>query len=95
MTDAVRVVRMAAARVLLPAASELLESAVGEPFRQALDEHVAFQRVNLDRPWAHVNLGFYHLQMGKPDLAEADYRAALRIAPWSVEASTNLADLYR
>jgi tetratricopeptide (TPR) repeat protein len=64
-------------------------------FARALDEYVAAQRFNADRPEAHVNLGALHAVRNQPDAAIEAYRKALAIEPTFVAASINLADVQR
>ena len=52
-------------------------------------------RSTRDRPEAHLNLGLLNGRRGQPDLAEAEYRTALRLDPNFVPALANLADLER
>jgi len=60
-----------------------------------LEEYVAGQRFNADRPEAHVNLGSLYLLRGDAVGAEAAYRKAQAIDPAFVPAWVNLADLQR
>jgi Tfp pilus assembly protein PilF len=61
----------------------------------AVEEYIAVQKVNADRPEAHLNLGLLYAQRGSPVQAEAEYRKALQLDPGFVRAYVNLADLYR
>ena len=58
-------------------------------------EYVEAQLVNGDRAFAHVNIGLLALSRGDAATAQAAYHQALRVEPRSIQASVNLADLYR
>ena len=94
LSDPVRGVRLAAARVLAPAAVQL----PGEQrvtLNRALDEYRDAQLASADRAEAHLNLGVLHAQLGELDDAERAYRRALDLDPAFVPSYLNLADLYR
>jgi predicted CXXCH cytochrome family protein len=95
LLDPVRAVRLAAARAL----ADVPRGSLGEGERRALApalaELVAAERVNADRPEAHVNLAVLHERLGRPGDAEAALRTALRLAPDFVPALLGLADLLR
>lgn len=60
-----------------------------------MEEYIAAQQVNADRPEAHLNLGVLYAEPGQYAAAEAAYRTALRRQPKFVQAYVNLADLSR
>ncbi len=93
--DPIRLVRMTAARTLAGPGESRLDAAQLGQFTAALEEYVAAQRFNADRPEAHGNLGSLHAVRGDAAAAEAEYRAALAIDPLFVPAWVNLADLLR
>ena len=62
---------------------------------RAAREFVEAQELNADRPEARLTLGSFYARAGRNAEAEAEYKAALRIAPEFAPASVNLADLYR
>ncbi len=43
-------------------------------------KYIALQRANADRPEAHINLGLFYSERRDAVKAEAEYRAALRLA---------------
>jgi predicted CXXCH cytochrome family protein len=92
--DAVRDVRLEAARALADLRDRLAEAA-----RPALDrgvaEYVAAQQFDADRPEAHMNLGLLYLAQRRFGEAETALQAALDLDPRFVPASVNLADFYR
>ena len=93
--DPIRLVRMTAARTLAGPGESRLDAAQLGQFNAALEEYVAAQRFNADRPEAHGNLGSLHAVRSDVVAAEAEYRAALAIDPLFVPARVNLADLLR
>jgi Flp pilus assembly protein TadD len=62
---------------------------------RALEEYVAAQLFNADRPEGHANLGALHAERGELDRAEAAYRQGLDLSPQAVQLVINLADLSR
>jgi len=95
LDDPVRAVRIAAARALATVPAERIPADRRAAFDRALDEYLAVQRFNADRPESHANLGALHAERGEDGQAEAEYRRALELAPEAVQPAINLADLYR
>jgi predicted CXXCH cytochrome family protein len=95
LTDPVLAVRVEAAALLAAVPAAGLSADDRERFRRAAQEYFTVQRFNGDRPEGRVTLGAFFAQQGEPDKAEAEYRAAIRLAPRLVPAYVNLADLYR
>jgi predicted CXXCH cytochrome family protein len=93
--DSVRAVRIEVAAQL----AGVPETQMTEPqrtlFTRAIEDYIATQQNNAERPESHVNLGLLYAERGAAPEAEREYRAALRLAPDDVRASVNLADLYR
>jgi Flp pilus assembly protein TadD len=86
---------MQAARALAGDAEAGLPADARAAFARALDEYVAAQTYNADRPEAHANLGNLYVRRGDGERAVGEYRKAIDIDPTFVPAYANLADLYR
>jgi Tfp pilus assembly protein PilF len=95
LRDPVRAVRLEAASLLAGVPAEQLEAGQRDALERALNEYVEAQRLNADRPDGRMNLGSLYARQRRPDQAEAEFRAAMRIEPQFVPAYVNLADLYR
>jgi predicted CXXCH cytochrome family protein len=95
LSDSVRGVRIRAASLLAGAPAASVPPADRERFERAAAEFVAAQRLNADRPEARSMLGSFDAKRGLFAEAEAEYKAALRLAPQFVPAAINLVDLYR
>ncbi|MCK6370524.1 MAG: tetratricopeptide repeat protein, partial [Gammaproteobacteria bacterium] len=95
LRDPVRLVRMAAARGLVGEPQERLLGEEPAAFAAALEEWVAGQRFNADRPEALTNLGTLALERGAPRQAVFAFRRALALDPSFTQAAVNLADLHR
>jgi tetratricopeptide (TPR) repeat protein len=93
--DTVRSVRIDAAQALAGVPLENASAQERAALSRAIDEFLAAQLFNADRPEAHANLGTYYATTGQHERAEAELRKALAIDPAFVPASVNLADLYR
>ena len=95
LSDPVRGVRLRAADLLaaVPAANQ--PAGDRQAFDHAAAEFVAAQKLNADRPEARLTLGSFYARTGRSAEAEAEYKAALKIAPQFAPAAVNLADLYR
>jgi len=92
LADPVRGVRIEAARWL---AGLALQPAHQAAFGSALDEYLAAQRLNGDRPEAWDNIGTLRVDMGQRREAEQAFRQAMALAPDFAAAPLNLADLMR
>ncbi|MFO1303234.1 MAG: multiheme c-type cytochrome [Burkholderiales bacterium] len=93
--DPVRIVRMEAAQALAGDAEAGLPPEARAAFARALDEYVAAQTYNADRPEARVNLGNLYARRNDGERAIAEYRQAIAIDPTYVPAYANLADFHR
>jgi len=93
LRDPVRAVRVAAARALAGASVLDVDPAAGAAWQAALAEAIASERLNADRPEAHVNLALLRERLGDRRAAEDEFRAALRLEPGFVPARLGLADL--
>lgn len=93
--DPVREVRMEAARALAGEPEGRLPAPERAALAAALDEYVAAESFNADRPEGRANLGNLHATQGRYDEAVAAYRAALALDPTFTQAALNLADVQR
>ncbi|MCA8981306.1 MAG: hypothetical protein KDC14_14845 [Planctomycetes bacterium] len=89
-----RIVRIEAARALLPR-HEQLSADDRAAFDAAHAERVASLEFNADDPRALVDLGLLRQLTGDVEAAEAAYRESIELGPWYAEAYANLADLLR
>jgi tetratricopeptide (TPR) repeat protein len=92
LEDPLRAIRIQAAWLLAPVADSLPATTL-RAFDAAAAEFVASHRYNADRSSSRLTLGTFYAQLGHLDSAVAEYRAALRIAPYSVQAYVNLAGI--
>lgn len=95
LADPVLAVRIAAARELAGVPAGRASAEQRAALARGLEEYVAVQRFNADRPEAHGNLGALYAEQGDAQRAEAEFRQALALDPAFVPAAANLADLYR
>jgi Tfp pilus assembly protein PilF len=95
LADEARIVRMDAARGLAGEAEQHLNPEDRKRFEDALDEYVAGQQFNAERPEAQVNLANLYLARGKVKEAEAALLKAIEIDPTFVPAPITLAELRR
>ena len=95
LTDAVRYVRLEAARVLASVPGNLLTPAQTASLDAVLEEYRSAQLVNADRAGYHLNLAVIDQQRGELAKAESSLRTALRLDPLYTPAYVNLADVYR
>ena len=93
LADEARIVRMDAARGLAGEAEQHLNSEDRKRFEIALDEYIAGQRFNAERPEAQVNLANLYITRGKVSDAEAALLEAIEIDPTFVPAPITLAEL--
>lgn len=95
LSDPIRSVRIAAARLLAGTSPSLLQNAQKQALDQAVSELIASENATAERPENHVNLALLYAQMGRPADAEGELKIALQLDPNFVPAMVNLADLYR
>lgn len=95
LSDPARVVRLEATRILAPLMARDIDDGFREQLSMALEETVASEMVNADRPEAHLNLGLLATAAGEPGVAHEAYRTALRLDHGYTPARIKLADLYR
>lgn len=95
LNDPVRAVRIKTARMLASVPRNQLTLEQSATLKREIDEYIAGQMTNAERPEAHLNVGVLYSELGQFDKAEASYRKALELQPSFVQAYVNLADLYR
>jgi predicted CXXCH cytochrome family protein len=95
LTDPVKSIRIEAARLLASLPPQQLSLERQKAFRRASDEYIETQRYNADRAEARVSLGSFLAERGEMAGAELELRSAIRMAPSSISAYVNLADVYR
>lgn len=86
---------MDAARALAGESERSLAGTDRDRFAAALEEWVAAERFNAERPESHSNLGSLHAARGQFEEAAAEHRKALSIDATYFPAAVNLADLHR
>jgi tetratricopeptide (TPR) repeat protein len=94
LDDPVRGVRLEAASLLASMPRDRMTPGDQERFARALEEYVAAQRLNADRPEARLNLGNLYAQQGQSAAAEAEYLAARALDPSFLPTYVVLAQLY-
>jgi predicted CXXCH cytochrome family protein len=94
LSDPLKAVRIEAASVLAPLASEL-DAAYKADFDRAAAENIAAERYRADRPEHRTNLGSFLAALGRYDEAAVEFRAALALDPHFVPAYANFADMLR
>jgi Flp pilus assembly protein TadD len=94
LSDPVRGVRLEAVSLLAAVPQDQLAPADRETLARAIEEYVAAQRLNADRPEARVNLGNLYAQQGQAAAAEVEYLAARSLDPSFVPTYVVLAQLY-
>jgi tetratricopeptide (TPR) repeat protein len=95
LQDPVRAVRIEAAHALAGPAAYSLPAADRTFFERAIDEYIAVQTYNADRPEARTNLADLYALRGDAERAAAHYRKAIDLDSTFIPAYANLADFYR
>ncbi len=95
LTDDLKLIRIEAARVLADARHQIQSSNILAQLDLAIEEYIAAQNLNAERPEAHTNLGALYTSLQQLDNAETAYLKAIEIDPVFVPAYINLADLFR
>jgi tetratricopeptide (TPR) repeat protein len=95
LADPVRAVRIAAAEQVADCVPGDVAPEAARAFQQALSEYVSAQKLNADRPEAHLNLGDVFARQGRAQEAQDQYQQAIRLWPGFAPAYINLADLSR
>jgi predicted CXXCH cytochrome family protein len=95
LSDPDRNVRMESARALAGTPERAIDGRQVAAFVRAVDEALAAERFNADRPEAQLNIGNLLGARGDAAGAEVAYREALALDPSFAPAAINLADLHR
>jgi Tfp pilus assembly protein PilF len=93
--DPVRAVRLEAAEVLAGTPPDAIPSGVALVPKNSVDQYIASQEFDADRPEAHLNLGLLYAKEHDLAKAETELKIALSLDPAFAPAAVNLADLYR
>ncbi len=95
LDDPVRAVRIQAAARLAPVPPESLETEERALLQRGIEEYIAAQRINADRPEANLNLGVLYADLGEFGKAEEATRRALARQASFVPGYVNLAEILR
>lgn len=91
--DDLRAVRTQAARQLAFVPKGQLPEQVRTQRARGIEEYIAAQELNAERPEAQLSLGTLYADQGRHRAAERAYRQAIRLQPRFVPAYVNLAQL--
>jgi tetratricopeptide (TPR) repeat protein len=95
LSDPVRTVRFEAARVLADVPRGDLSKQRQTLLENGIEEYIAVQQSNAERPEAQSNLGGLYIALGELDAAKSALGTAIELNPRFIPAYVNLADLYR
>jgi tetratricopeptide (TPR) repeat protein len=95
LDDPRRAVRIEAASALAGLDPVLLPAGSQASVKAGIDEYMAAQNVNAERPESYVNMANIERQQGRLEKAEQGYRTAIVLRPEFVPAYVNLAVRYR
>ena len=95
LQDPVRAIRVDAAHALAGPGEAGLRGADRAAFDRAIEEFVAVQSYNADRPEGRTSLANLYALRGEAERAITEYRKAIELDPTFIQAYANLADLYR
>lgn len=91
--DDLKAVRIEAARLLAVLPPDQLPEQVQEQLSKGIQEYIAVQEFNVERPGAQLNLGTLYADQGRYQDAELAYRKAIGLQPRFVPAYVNIAHL--
>lgn len=91
--DDLKAVRIEAARLLVALPADRLPEQVQSQLARGVQEYVAVQGFNAERPEAQLNLGTLYADQGRHQDAELAYRKAISLQPRFVPAYVNMAQL--
>ncbi len=95
LDDPLRAVRAEAAHLVAPVLNEQIDPVKRASLQKAVDEYIAAQLLNADRPEAQTNLGLIYAQANQFDKVEPAYRRAIELDSSWMPAYINLADFMR
>jgi tetratricopeptide (TPR) repeat protein len=95
LDDKVRAVRLQAAGVLAGTPADALPGGTAAALAKDIDEYIAAQDLNADRPEAHLDLASLFAKQKHFARAARELRTALSLEPTFTPAAVNLADLDR
>ncbi len=95
LDDPIRDVRLQATQTLATLPAQSLSEEERRRRDRGIEEYIASQRSNADRPEAHHNIGVILMELGRAPEAEPEFKKALELNPNFVPAAVTLADLYR
>ena len=95
LDDPIRDVRLQATQTLATLPAQSLSEEQRRRRDKGIEEYIASQRSNADRPEAHHNIGVILMELGRAPEAESEFKKALELDPNFVPAAVTLADLYR
>ncbi|WP_295800017.1 multiheme c-type cytochrome [uncultured Microbulbifer sp.] len=90
-----RVIAAEAANAIAATPIDRYPAPVKEMFAKGLQDYLASETFNSDRPESLVNLAGYYAQQGDTLKSESYFRKAIELEPSYSPAYVNLADLYR
>ncbi len=93
--DEVREVRALAGKALVGVSLSQFPVETRDRFERAMEEYMASEWFNSDRPESRANLASVYRAYGEPNRAIELYKSASDMAPFFIPAYVNLADLYR
>jgi len=93
LSDSRLAVRIEAGRLLAHSITKELQPDDATKLQRAIDEYIAAQRFNAERPEAQSSLGSLFADIGEFKMAEGSYRRALELQPDFAPAYANLSDL--
>ncbi|MFO1153695.1 MAG: multiheme c-type cytochrome [Rhodospirillales bacterium] len=94
LADPVRAVRSEAAALLAPMPADRLAATDRTRLTRAIDDYIAAQQVNADRPEHRVNLGNLYAQQRRFAEAEIQFAAARKLDPGFAPAYVGLSQAY-
>jgi tetratricopeptide (TPR) repeat protein/ssDNA-binding Zn-finger/Zn-ribbon topoisomerase 1 len=95
LDDPIRDVRLQATQTLATLPAQNLSGEERGRRDKGIEEYIASQNSNADRPEAHHNIGLVLMELGRAREAEAEFKKALELDRDFVPAAVTLADLYR